>query len=632
MKTETKISNIALVCALCAVVAAPASAAAPVRSLGGAGTYSSASSAATSKATGSTATSTRAGAMRVLPSTTKATTSATTTAKPVASATTSTRVTATPRLSLGKYLAGNRVVSSKGPEVDTVVKEDLESHLADYERLAELVESLGDQIEALDGAIGETNITELQTIVNDLQTNVTAIENQLPADGEEVATAESVTNINNTVTNINTTIENLKTQIEQIEAGSGDNSTAVAELEQSVGVLQGDITALKSDVLAVQGEFVKYVLKSDYQARSEKVDADIISINSAAADLATRIDVLERKTDDGVASEGDFTELQKTVAQLQSSLESMADQLPDDGTAAVTQSQIVAVQGEIDAISEIIPESGIASVADVDVMKKNVADLQTSVSELDGKLAQTVLKETYETAVDGLESDIAEIYVALENYYTKGQVDTAIANAVKPVNDWLTEERRGAVELALINLEAMIGAKTEIGEYVTVAELQKVKSDLESIITGGDANDGLVYESDLAALDAKLTALMALESDSVIKTTLATIQSNLETSYYTKDQVDEKFANLEITADQITSINATSIQGKITTEQIDSLDASKITGQIQNGQLADGVITADKISTSGAVLANGDLAMLVSDGNGGVSWASVGVVTDEDGN
>ena len=613
MKTETKISSIALICALCAVVAAPVSAAAPVRSLGGTGTYSSASSAATSKATGSTASATRAGAMRVLPSTTKATTVSTTTKPVTGAATTSTRAAATPRLSLGKYLAGNRVVTSKEPEGGLVGQTELEKHLADYENLAGQVESLGEQVEALKGVVGTTDVTELQTIINELKTNVETIVTQLPADDAPVATAESVTQINNTVNTINTTIEQLQEQITKIEAG--DNSATVAGLVQDVDALQGEINTLKSNVLNVQGEFVKYVLKTDYQARSEKVDADIVGINSAAAALASRVEVLERKTNDGVASEGDFTELQKMVANLQERLGSISAQLPDDGTGAVTQSQIVAVQGEIDAINEIIPESGIASVADVEVMKKNVADLQTSVSALDGKLAQTVLKETYEAAVAGLESEIDEIYAALEDYYTKDQVDTAITTAVKPINDWLTEERRGAVELALVNLEAMIGAKKVIGEYVTAEELQQVKSDLEAIITGGDADDGLVYESDLAELDAKLTALMALESDSVIKTTLATIQNDLETSYYTKDEVDAKFANLKIKADQI-----------------DSLEASKITGQIQNGQLADGAVTVDKISTSGAVLANGDLAMLVSDGNGGVAWASVGVVTDEDGN
>jgi len=586
MKTETKISSIALVCALCAVVTAPAMSAAPVRALGGAGTFSSASSAASSKTSGATAT--RAGSLRVLPSTTKATTSTTTTTSKPASAgtaTTSTRALATPRLSIGKYLP-HRVVASTGGSsaggagdgstggVDFVDRQEWEDSYKNLPTRVDALEAgvvvLEDKVTDLEKTIGDADVTELQTIVNNLQTNVNTIVTQLPADGEEVASAESVTQINTTVTNINTTIEQLKEQITKIEGG--DSSASIAGLEQGVKDLQGEVEALKSDVAD---------LETDMATKQNKLTAgNYISI-------------------DGDTVSVDVDSLQTYLGQAGDQVEISYDEANKTLSWSVNE-----VPGSV-SFGEF------ATLTDVEDADKALSDeLNETIAKLDAR--------------------------------------------VQVLEGWLTTERKGDLELALINLDALIGAKEAISEYATVAELQKVKTDLEAIITGGEAGDGLVYASDLAALDSKLTALAYMESDSLIKTTLGDIQSNLETNYYTKAQVNEMLEPLdalelqktdtgaykplgalayenEIKAEQITSINATSIQGKITTEQIDSLDASKITGEITNAQLASGAVTADKISTGDVALDEGNLAMLVSDGNGGVSWQSVGVATGSDG-
>ena len=67
MKNELKISTLSIACVLCTAMAMPSFGAPAVRSLGGAGTYSSASSAAsTGSKSASTAKSTvRGGSMRV---------------------------------------------------------------------------------------------------------------------------------------------------------------------------------------------------------------------------------------------------------------------------------------------------------------------------------------------------------------------------------------------------------------------------------------------------------------------------------------------------------------------------------------------------------------------------------------
>lgn len=107
MKNELKISTLSIVCVLCASMALPSYGASSVRSLGGAGTYSSASSAATAKSSGNSTgggaiNSVRAGSVRVN-NVTGATGGATRSG--------STRAATTPRLSIGKYLAGSSAIS-----------------------------------------------------------------------------------------------------------------------------------------------------------------------------------------------------------------------------------------------------------------------------------------------------------------------------------------------------------------------------------------------------------------------------------------------------------------------------------------------------------------------------------------
>ena len=101
MKNELKISTLSIACVLCTAMAMPSFGAPAVRSLGGTGTYSSASSAAsTGSKSASTAKSTvRGGSMRVGDTTT--------------TSSTSTRAAASPRLSIGKYLASSSATSGK---------------------------------------------------------------------------------------------------------------------------------------------------------------------------------------------------------------------------------------------------------------------------------------------------------------------------------------------------------------------------------------------------------------------------------------------------------------------------------------------------------------------------------------
>lgn len=126
MKTYTKISSLAVVCALCAGASMPASAAPSVRALGGAGTYSSASSATQAKS-GTTSSVQKADTVRGGSLAIGDTGATTTTAKKATTSnvnsglrgssvrSTSVRVPSTARLSIGKYLGGS---VSKPPVTD----------------------------------------------------------------------------------------------------------------------------------------------------------------------------------------------------------------------------------------------------------------------------------------------------------------------------------------------------------------------------------------------------------------------------------------------------------------------------------------------------------------------------------
>lgn len=106
MKYEVQISKLAIVCVLCTSAVSGAFAAASVRSLGGAGTYSGTSSAANATGAPSKAiNAVRAGSMRVSPSGTSANRA------PAGGTTTTGRVATSPRLSIGKYLGGGTSVS-----------------------------------------------------------------------------------------------------------------------------------------------------------------------------------------------------------------------------------------------------------------------------------------------------------------------------------------------------------------------------------------------------------------------------------------------------------------------------------------------------------------------------------------
>lgn len=160
MKNKIQVSSLTVICAMCvAVVGGDAFAASSVRSLGGAGTYTSASSASEAKSSGSVAVPksgvSRAGSVRVTPSTGRTGT----TTSVAGNASTASGRYSSPRLSIGKYLGGGTSISggsSAKPQVPGIsgggnTGGGMDTTLV--EELQRTVDSLGVAVEDLNAAV-----------------------------------------------------------------------------------------------------------------------------------------------------------------------------------------------------------------------------------------------------------------------------------------------------------------------------------------------------------------------------------------------------------------------------------------------------------------------------------------------
>lgn len=212
MKKTNKLSTISIACVACAAVSLPALGAAPVRSLGGAGVYSSASSAASAKtsaaATKTVTAANRGGTLRA--DTTK-------TAAPSLRSSTA-RAAATPRLSIGKYLAGssalNKVTSKpSGPAQDS----------SDNTEVLERIDELS------------SSVTENKTELNNITVNI----EQLQKDLEEVLGKDVVVSYENGELTINDTTVSILDEDRVNQLLEDMLSDRLKELEDAVAQLDG---------------------------------------------------------------------------------------------------------------------------------------------------------------------------------------------------------------------------------------------------------------------------------------------------------------------------------------------------------------------------------------------------------
>ena len=405
MKNELKISTLSIACVLCTAMAMPSFGAPAVRSLGGAGTYSSASSAAsTGSKSASTAKSTvRGGSMRV--GDTKPTTS------------TSTRAAASPRLSIGKYLASSSATSGKPSSGGNLGQAGI------AQRVTKLEEVLG--LGEYDGNFGDLliDVEQMQVDVKQLQDDL----NDMTDGGYRISVEE----------------EDGKLTISQ---GDKEVWTGGFASFEGLKALQDVLDALTGRVSV--NETAIATLETGLESLKNTVDGlgDI-----ASGDLLNRVADLEstvRGLQSGGASGETVTQLQEDVQGLSSQVESVVAQLENVATqeeikdfvksdAVESMIQDLATKGEITALQtemeKLATKDSVKDFVTSDYVTQAIAGLQTAdqVSQaIDAKIANLATKAELETAKSELQAAIDNInagQVELTNYYTKADADAKFA-------------------------------------------------------------------------------------------------------------------------------------------------------------------------------------------------------------
>lgn len=672
MKNELKISTLSIVCVLCTAMAMPSFGAPAVRSLGGAGTYSSASSAAStgSKSTSAAKSTVRGGSMRVGDTTT--------------TASTSTRAAASPRLSIGKYLASSSAMGKPSTGTGTTNPEQsgwgkgLEERVGKLEvDVRSLQEDLNDMtgggyrisVEEKDGKLtisqgdkevwsgGFTSVEELE----DLQGALDALTERVSANETAIATLESG-------------LESLKKTVDGLgDIASGDLLDRIADLETVVNGLQSG---------GASGETVSQ-LQEDVEGLSSQVE----SVMAQLEDVATQEQIKDFVKSDAVesmiqdlATKGEITELQIEMAKLATK----------------------------DSVKDFITS---------DYVTQAIAGLQTAdqVSQaIDAKIANLATKGELETAKSELRAAIDQInagQIELTNYYTKAEADALFATKgeipVVPTNvsefnndagyvnqnalDIITASITGKVDAAQSTADA---AKVAADAAQNLANLNAAELDkLAAVAKTGSYNDlkdkpTLITQDDLTALRTALESQINDKADAGDYATSDALQgvsdalAELKNDSYTRTEIDQKIADavtggeidlsnyatvaalneakaaleakdtelsngLTALTESLTDyVKKSDLDGYLTTETLEQtletkkylteekaeqtyLTESNVNQYVEipdNSITADkiqaGAVTSDKINTGAA---QGEMVMLMSNGDGTSSWVSVTV-------
>ena len=406
MKNELKISTLSIVCVLCTAMAMPSFGAPAVRSLGGAGTYSSASSAAsTGSKSASTAKSTvRGGSMRVGD------------AKPTTS--TSTRAAASPRLSIGKYLGGVTTVGGSKPSSGGNL-----GQAGVAQRVTKLEEVLG--LGEYDGNFGDLliDVEQMQVDVKQLQDDL----NDMTDGGYKISVEE----------------EDGKLTISQgdkeVWAGGFASFEGLKALQDALDALTGRASANETAIATLETGLES--LKNTVDGLGDIASGDLLN---RVADLESTV----RGLQSGGASGETVTQLQEDVEGLSSQVKSVVAQLENAATkeqikdfvksdAVESMIQDLATKGEITALqtemAKLATKDSLKVFVTSDYVTQAIAGLQTAdqVSQaIDAKIANLATKAELETAKSELQAAIDNInagQVELTNYYTKADADAKFA-------------------------------------------------------------------------------------------------------------------------------------------------------------------------------------------------------------
>lgn len=545
MKKELKTSRFAVFCVLFVGVTLPAFSASSVRSLGGAGTYASASSAAAAKS-GESASggAVRAGSMRVN-NVAGATSGATRSG--------STRAATTPRLSIGKYLSGSSAISGGSSTQGGV----------NVGGAASSGNDLRDRVEALENfvafkASGDTLAQQLSGVKLDIQ-----------------KLSEDVAAVTDGVTGV--VFDDL-TGVLTVESANGQKQPYDLNLYFD-GRIEDALQAVLDDVM------------DDYYTKSD-VDAALAEVRDA---LKAAIDAKQDAGDFVLLKE--FEDLKSVVEGLQvggvdkEKLEGLQAAIDVIEKEYAKNSELTDVEKrlrdeikaiDVPSLNEYVKSADLANVATTgsyeDLLNKpqipsidGLAEKSYVDAELAGKASATVVQNLQQDIANNYltKSEVQNTYVtqqeaadtyitqqkAADTYVTSQDVAQQITNVVGTDTTGLKKQVADnkaaieAIDLASYAKSADVYTKTEVDDKVAEVVAGDMDEALKPYAKAADVEAELAKKADASVL-TNYALKTELSVDYVTSGKLAEIQGALQA------QIDDKQAKGEyLTADSLADIN-----------------------------------------------------------------------------
>ena len=621
MKKDLKTSTLAIICVLCTAAVSGAYGAASVRSLGGSGTYTSASSAAASNDSG--AASVRGGSVRVNPTSGVSGTSATVSA----GTTTSGRVATTPRLSIGHYLGGGTSISggsslrpqtpgastggtssgggSMDPDVAAGLRQEVDQLRRDVDELGSVNDNINDAIDDLSQGKQDALVPVVGGYIiidsnNEIFVDVDALAQEIGEvagqDGREVVLGYDDDNLlwrYDDESSWEVLIPKSEItgpqgpQGEKGEPGEAANLDAYSTTEQMNAAIDKAIADL-----------------AGVYATTEYVDTEL----SAKADKATTLagygirdamtegeinKAIEDATKDIVGSEeieqfkGDVAGLKTTVGDENSGLVKDVNDL----SGAVT-----ALDGEMDTVSQLAGRAASTATGAAESAAQALSGLVDKEDKANKKTTLTNSDTDYPST--------SAVTAALADYVKTdalpGEIGTALENAGAVTDENISEKLSGYATDEDLAAKADASDVEALGQRVDAAETNI--EDINTTIGSGELattdktvlgainelkskTDGMATDGNFEEMNEKITAMESQLEGKQDVSNLVQVVSEADTTKYPSGAAVYK--ELE------TKANASDLDNYVTNDGL----ATAVDGVLDTA----GVVTEESLATKGFV-------------------------------
>ena len=613
MKHNLGISTVAIVCVLCTAVSG-AYGASSVRSLGGSGTYTSASNAAAAADSNGSASSIRGGSVRVNPTSGVSGTSTTI----EAGTTTSGRVATTPRLSIGHYLGGATSVSggsslrpttpsggtSGGGSTGGGVSGDdfaglqgrVDQLERDYNDLQGVTDGLTDQIATKQDVLVPGNdgyiIIDNNEIFVDVEPLRDALNIAAGQDGREIELGDDDTNLLwRYVGDSNWNILIPKAEItgpqgergEKGEPGDAANLDAYSTTEQMNQAIGNAIAAL-AYVYATKAELAEYA-KADALERG-------LAAKANAADVYTKAEVYNKtEVDDKVADivAGDMdgalaNKADKTYVDEKLATKADKTELANYATAE----SVTALDSEVDSVNATATEAALGAAQALSGLTGK-EDTSNKTQTLTNSATDYPSTAAVTTALEQ-KADKSE----LENYVTS---DELAGKADQSALDNLTG-RVSANEAGISELNTTMGS----GELTTTE-----KTVLGAINELNSKTDGIATDGNFEEMNEKITAMESKLDDKQDVANLVQVVSEADTTKYPSGAAVYKELETKANASELDTLEQTVEQltnaGYVTSDDVNTAvsDALTAVGAVTDANMAeklDGYATDEEVQNA----------------------------------